>query len=131
MGVQLPNAAFPRLLHHLARQHCARSLSTIRQASCTHDHDSHRRMPSGRGSNSNSQRGGARAAAADARYDLVRNRWLLAACIFEFVTGLALMVLAYHVTGEDFGQALFAGGLIVGDLGPVWTWILASWRGGE
>jgi len=71
------------------------------------------------------------ATAAATRYELVRNRWLFAACLLEFVAGLTLMVLGYHVTGEDFGQALFLGGLIVGYLGPVWTWILANWRGGE
>ena len=71
------------------------------------------------------------ATAAAARYDLVRNRWLLAACLVEFAAGLTLMVLGYHVTGEELGEALFLGGLILGYLGPVWTWILANWRGGE
>ena len=50
---------------------------------------------------------------------------------YEFVGGLTLMGLGFHVTGEDFGQALFLGGIIVGYLGPVWTWILANWHGGE
>ena len=73
----------------------------------------------------------ARAAAADARYDRRRNRWLLAACFLELGVGLALMMLGYHVVGEDFGQALFLGGILVGYLGPVWTCILVNWHGSE
>ncbi len=71
------------------------------------------------------------AVAAATHYQLVRKRWLIAACLLEFVGGLTLMGLGFHVTGEDFGQALFLGGIIVGYLGPVWTWILANWHGGE
>ncbi len=71
------------------------------------------------------------AIAAATHYELVRNRWLITACVLEFLGGLTLMGLGFHVTGEDVGQALFLGGLIVGYLGPVWTWILANWRGGE
>ena len=54
------------------------------------------------------------AAATATHYQLVRNRWLIAACLLEFVGGLTLMGLGFHVTGEDFGQALFLGGIIVG-----------------
>ncbi len=71
------------------------------------------------------------AIAAATHYELVRNRWLITACVLEFLGGLTLMGLGFHGTGEDVGQALFLGGLIVGYLGPVWTWILANWRGGE
>ena len=71
------------------------------------------------------------AMAAATHHELVRNRWLIAASLLEFAGGLTLMGLGFHVTDEDFGQALFLGGLIVGYLGPVWTWILANWRGGE
>jgi hypothetical protein len=73
----------------------------------------------------------ARGMGAAARYELVRHRWLLAACLVQFVAGLTLMVLGYHVTGEDVGQALFLGGLLIGYLGPVWTWILANWHGAD
>ena len=71
------------------------------------------------------------ATAAATQQELVRNRCLIAACFLEFGGGLTLIGLSFHVTGEDFGKALFLGGLIVGYLGPVWTWILANWRGGE
>src|SRR5207248_5791058 len=71
------------------------------------------------------------AVAAAAHYQLVRKRRLIAACLLEFIGGLTLMGLGFHVTGEDFGQALFLGGVIVGYLGPAWTWILANWHGGE
>lgn len=73
----------------------------------------------------------AAAAAADTRYDIVRHRWLLAACVVELFAGLTLMVLGYHVSGADFGEALFLGGLLIGYLGPAWTWILANWHGNE
>ena len=71
------------------------------------------------------------AMAAATHYQLVRKRWLIAACLLEFVGGLTLIGFGFHVTGEDLGRALFLGGIIVGYLGPVWTWILANWRGGE
>ena len=71
------------------------------------------------------------AAAAATHYEMVRNRCLIAACLLEFLGGLTLIGLSFHVIGEDFGKALFLGGLIVGYLGPVWTWIMATWRGGE
>lgn len=71
------------------------------------------------------------ASAAATHYELVRNRCLIAACFLEFFGGLTLIGLSFHVTAEDSGKALFLGGLIVGYLGPVWTWILANWRGGE
>jgi len=73
----------------------------------------------------------ARAAGQDYRRDVVRDRWLLTASIVEFLAGWALIALAFHVQGEDAGQALFFGGLLVGYLGPVWTWLLSRWRGGE
>src|SRR5207237_10635869 len=66
------------------------------------------------------------AMAAATHYQLVRKRWLIAACLLEFVGGLILMGLGFHVTGEDFVQALFLGGIIFGYLGLVWTWILAN-----
>ena len=47
--------------------------------------------------------------AAATHHELVRNRWPIAASLLEFAGGLTL----------------------VGYLGPVWTWILANWRGGE
>ena len=65
------------------------------------------------------------------RYDVIRNRWLLIASILEFIAGWGLITLSFHVQGEDAGQALFYGGLLVGYLGPVWTWLLPRWRGGE
>src|SRR2546423_12010997 len=71
------------------------------------------------------------AVAAATHDQLVRKRWLIAACLLEFAGGLTRMGLGFHVSGEDYGQALFLGGVIVGYLGPVWTWILANWHGGE
>ena len=71
------------------------------------------------------------AATADTRYDTRRTRLIVAACTLEFLAGQALMVLGYHVTGEDFGQALFLAGLMVGYLGPAWTCILVNWRGAD
>jgi hypothetical protein len=73
----------------------------------------------------------ARAAAQDYHRHIVRNRWLLTAAILEFFAGWGLMAFAFHVQGEDAGQAFFFGGLLVGYLGPVWTWLLPRWRGGE
>ncbi len=51
--------------------------------------------------------------------------------MLEFIAGWGLIALAFHVQGDDAGQALFFGGLLVAYLGPVWTWLLARWRGGE
>jgi hypothetical protein len=73
----------------------------------------------------------ARAAGQAYRRGVVRDRWLLTASIVELLAGWALIALAFHVQGEDAGQALFFGGLLVGYLGPVWTWLLSRWRGGE
>jgi hypothetical protein len=70
-------------------------------------------------------------AVQDYRRHIVRNRWLLAASILEFLAGWGLITLAFHVQGEDAGHAFFFGGLLVGYLGPVWTWLLPRWRGGE
>ena len=72
-----------------------------------------------------------RTAAHDHRRYVVHNRWLLTASILEFLVGWSLIGLAFHVTGEDAGHAFFFGGLLVGYLGPVWTWLLPRWRGGE
>src|SRR5438105_15412107 len=71
------------------------------------------------------------AAAAATHYQLVRERWLIAACRIEIAGGLTLMGLAFHVTGEDFGQALFLGGIIVRYLGPVGSWISTNWQEGQ
>jgi hypothetical protein len=73
----------------------------------------------------------ARAADQDYRRHITRHRWLLTASILEFLAGWALIGLAFHVQGEDAGQAFFFGGLLVGYLGPVWTWLLPHWRGGD
>ena len=73
----------------------------------------------------------ARAADQDNRHDRVRDRWLLAASILEFLGGWGLIGLGFHVQGQDAGQALFFGGLLVAYMGPVWTWLLSRWRGGE
>jgi hypothetical protein len=75
---------------------------------------------------------GGRGAAGHAhRHDVVRDRWLLAASICEFLAGWGLIALAFHVHGEDASQAFFFGSLLVAYLGPVWTWLLPRWRGGE
>ena len=73
----------------------------------------------------------AHAACEDQRHDVVRNRWLFAACLLEFVAGWGLIALGFAVQGQDAGQAFFFGGLLLGYLGPVWTWLLSRWRGGE
>ena len=56
---------------------------------------------------------------------------MLTVSLLEFIAGWGLIALAFHVQGDDAGQAFFFGGLLVGYLGPVWTWLLARWRVGE
>ena len=73
----------------------------------------------------------ATAARRDHHRYLVHNRWLLTASILEFLAGWGLITLAFHVEGDDAGRAFFFGGLLLGYLGPVWTWLLPRWRGGE
>jgi hypothetical protein len=73
----------------------------------------------------------AQAAANDHRHDVLQRRWLWIVSMLEFIAGWGLIALAFHVQGDDAGQALFFGGLLVAYLGPVWTWLLARWRGGE
>jgi len=73
----------------------------------------------------------AQAAANDHRYDVLQRRWLLTVSMLEFIAGWGLIALAFHVQDDDAAQAFFFGGLLVGYLGPVWTWLLPRWRGGE
>ena len=73
----------------------------------------------------------ASAARQDHHRYVVQNRWLLTTSILEFLAGWGLIALAFHVEGDDAGRAFFFSGLLLGYLGPVWTWLLAHWRGGE
>ncbi len=74
---------------------------------------------------------GALAAGQACHHARIHKRRLLAAGAVEFIAGWALIAFGFHVHGAHLGHAFFLAGTTVAYLAPVWTWLLATWHGGE
>jgi hypothetical protein len=72
-----------------------------------------------------------REAEAAMRHYQARFAHLLRICLWEWIAGYAVGMLAFHVGSVQTGQALLLLALVIILVAPMWTLIIWHWLGGQ